>query len=295
MMIFNRNGPNKAQALTFELGGDWRGTSGLAPCPVCQPERRNDQRALALHVDKATLLLFCHKSGCSFRDISNVLGMMPGDVVTDRIAANKVTAARAGYEAQQLSKARQLWARSHPIFGTKGHAYLRERGISCDLPSALRWAPDTYHAPSARWLSAIVADVSTGGVHRTFFEKSGERVKANAKMMQGPCAGGAVEITRTSGPLIVAEGIETALSLASGLLSRPATIWAALSTSGMKGLVLPPVPSCLTIATDGDDAGRKAGYALAERASALGWKVSIMPAPDGRDWNDVLRMKGGMK
>jgi hypothetical protein len=293
MMIFNRNDPNKAQTLTYELGGDWRGTNGLAPCPVCQPERRNDQRALSLRTDEATLLLFCHKSGCSFRDIFNALGMMPGDAVTDQIAANTATAARADYEAQQLSKARQLWARSHSIIGTKGHAYLKERGISCDLPSTLRWAPDTYHAPSARRLSAIVADVSTGGVHRTFIEKSGARVKKNAKMMQGLCAGGAVEITQMSGPLVVAEGIETALSLASGLLRAPATVWAALSTSGFVNLLLPNIPSRLTIATDGDDAGRKAGYALAERATALGWHVALLPAPDGQDWNDVLRQTGG--
>ena len=56
-------------------------------------------------------------------------------------------------------------------------------------------------------------------------------------------------------------------------------------------LHLPPKPGELTIATDGDGAGRAAGYALAERAHALGWKVSTLPAPEGRDWNDFLAMK----
>jgi DNA primase len=90
----------------------------------------------------------------------------------------------------------------------------------------------------------------------------------------------------------VAEGIETALSLASGLLHRPATIWAALSTSGMRALRLPSNSGRLTIATDGDGAGRAAGHDLAERAHGLGWQVSLLPAPDGRDWNDILTMKG---
>lgn len=94
------------------------------------------------------------------------------------------------------------------------------------------------------------------------------------------------------GPLVVAEGIETALSLASGLLRAPATIWAALSTSGMAGLHLPARPHRLTIATDGDAPGKAAGYKLAERAHALGWSVNMLPAPDGRDWNDILTMKG---
>ena len=91
---------------------------------------------------------------------------------------------------------------------------------------------------------------------------------------------------------MVAEGIETALSLASGLLRRPATVWAALSTSGLIGLHLPPLPGRLTIATDGDARGRSAGHALADRATALGWTVGLLPAPDGRDWNDVLNMEG---
>lgn len=87
------------------------------------------------------------------------------------------------------------------------------------------------------------------------------------------------------------EGIETGLSLLSGLISGPRDVWSALSTSGIKSLRLPPDPGWLTIATDGDDAGREAGNTLAFQASALGWKVSLLPAPDGRDWNDVLRGK----
>ena len=58
-------------------------------------------------------------------------------------------------------------------------------------------------------------------------------------MMLGATAGGAVRVAGGDGPLVVAEGIETALSLASGLLSRPATVWACLSTAGMAGLRLP--------------------------------------------------------
>ena len=102
-----------------------------------------------------------------------------------------------------------------------------------------------------------------------------------------------MQVAEAEGPLVVAEGIETALSLASGLLGKPATIWAALSTSGMRGLILPPLPGRLTVAADGDQPGCEAAMALASRAEALGWRVSLLPAPDGRDWNDVLALKGG--
>jgi DNA primase len=56
-------------------------------------------------------------------------------------------------------------------------------------------------------------------------------------------------------------------------------------------LALPSATGQLIIATDSDDggAGWAAGNALAERAAARGWQVSLWPAPSGKDWNDVLR------
>ena len=109
--------------------------------------------------------------------------------------------------------------------------------------------------------------------------------------MLGICAGGAVRLIEVDGPLVVTEGVETGLSLASGLLKTPATIWAALSTSGMKNLRLPPIPARLTIAVDGDKAGAEAAHVLAERAHKLSWKVTLLTAPEGQDWNDVLKGK----
>ncbi len=282
-----------AATLTLALGGDWHGRSGNAPCPVCQPERRHNQRALSLRDDGGRLLAFCHKSGCAFRDIIGAAGLPQNAVRFDLLAAREVDLEREDYAARQLARARRLWDTCKPITGTKGEAYLRGRGITCPLPASLRWADDAFHGPSARWLSAMVGDVSAGGVHRTYFEKSGERICGSAKMMQGPCAGGAVALSKARGPLVVCEGIETGLSLLSGLLSHPAGVWAALSTSGMKALDLPEKPERMMIAADGDLAGKEAAAFLATRATALGWKVSLLVAPDGRDWNDVLTEKGG--
>ena len=127
-------------------------------------------------------------------------------------------------------------------------------------------------------------------MHRTHLraDGTGKGEVTPPKAMLGAVAGGAVCVAQGAGQLVVAEGIETALSLASGLLRAPATVWAALSTSGIRGLHLPPNAGRLTIATDGDNPGRAAAQSLAERAHALGWRVSLLPAPDGRDWNDVL-------
>lgn len=280
---------NDAQTLTHALGGEWRGHSGLAPCPVCQTERRLDQRALSIREEGGALLAYCHKSVCDFRAIVTAAGLPRDCLKLDPIAAAESEVQRAAYATEQRAKARRLWGQCKPLEGTKGAAYLRGRGITCPLPASLGWAADAYHAPSASWLSAMVADVSTGGVHRTFFHKGGQRIDRDAKMMQGPCAGGAVPLSEAQGPLVVCEGIETGLSLLSGLMDRPATVWAALSTSGMKSLALPKAAGELIVAGDGDNPGREAATALAERAHASGWQVSLWPAPDGQDWNDVLR------
>ena len=281
----------QARDLCRALGGEWRGSYGLAPCPVCQREARTDQRALSLRDEGGRLLTFCHKGGCTFREVLRAAGLPPDLGDQDPEAEREAAAKRAAYEAEQLAKARRLWDAGKPICGTKGEAYLRGRGITCELPPSLRWVADTYHAPSARWLSAMVGDVWTGGVHRTFFEKNGARIDRNAKMMQGPCSGGAVRLSQGAGPLVVCEGVETGLSLLCGLLAGPVTVWAALSTSGIRALRLPTTPGALIVAADSDDAGagHAAAEALATRAHGMGWQVSLLPAPAGMDWNDALR------
>ncbi|MBO9432569.1 toprim domain-containing protein [Ruegeria sp. R13_0] len=274
--------------LTYNLGGVWRNGKGQAPCPCCQPERRKDQNALSISESGGKLLLYCFKTGCGFRDIADAANLPPNSAQVDPQAQLEADQKRREYEQQKLNQARGIWEASRPIERTKAEAYLRGRGITCPLPQSLRFAPDIFHGPSTSWCMAMVASVSTGGIHRTFFDKRGNRLQKNAKMMLGPCSGGAVPLSEAQGPLVVCEGIETGLSLLSGLLSEPATVWATLSTSGMKALRLPDKPGALTIATDGDPAGREAGNALASRAHALGWNVSLMPAPDGQDWNDAL-------
>ena len=210
----------------------------------------------------------------------------------------------ARYAAQQRAEAEKragqaqgVWAEAQPIGGTIAETYLRNRGITCPLPESLRFHPACWH-PTAKRLPAMVARIEGAerfAVHRTYLrpDGSGKAEAEPAKAMLGNTAGGAVRLTEGQDALAVGEGIETALSLLCGPLTGAVAIWAALSTSGMAGLCLPPRPGKLIVATDGDAPGKAAGHYLAERATALGWAVTLFPAPDGRDWNDVLQsMKG---
>ena len=287
------------RTLTETLGGRWHRRYGTAPCPVCQPEGRRDQNALTLAEGRdGRLLAHCKKSDCSFADILGAAGIAPSSHTPPDPASicERETERRAGSE-KRARQAHRLWQEAVPIAGTVAEYYLRDRMILCDLPDTLRFHPVCWHGPTAKRYPAMVAMVEGGdafAVHRTYLLPDGsgkERIEPN-KAMLGAVAGGAVRLTDGPDALVVAEGIETALSLACGLLSSPSRIWAALSTSGMQSLRLPPAPAKLTIAPDGDAAGKSAAHSLAERATALGWQVSLLPAPDGRDWNDVINIKG---
>lgn len=288
-----------ARDLTQALGGKWYRKYGAAPCPVCQPERNKGQNALTLADGRnGRLVLDCKKSGCAFLDILAAAGVRLGDYIPpDAATLAERDAEQKAEAAKRAAQAKQVWSSAQPISGTVGETYLRGRGITCLLPDTLRFHPECWHGPTSKRYPAMVAAVQGAGlpaVHRTYLRADGSG-KADidpAKLMLGAVAGGAVRLTEGPRPLVVAEGIETALSLASGLLLTPATVWAALSTSGIRGLRLPHQPARLTIAPDGDKAGRKAANALAARSHARGWQVMLLPAPNGRDWNDILTMKG---
>ena len=136
-------------------------------------------------------------------------------------------------------------------------------------------------------------DLGVVGLHRTYLMADAPKKidHPTSKAMLGPCKGGAVRLRTGNIGLAVAEGVETALSLAMGLENGIA-VWAALSASGMASLRMPPANAMggqLIIGTDGEPRGRSAGAELADVAARRGWKVEILRTPDGKDFNDLVR------
>lgn len=284
-----------ARSMVTFLNGHWHGHYGTAPCPVCQPEARKDQNALTIAEGAdGRLLSHCKRANCSFKDILAAASFESGnfqpinpDYLATRATENRITAEKKSRQANRL------WQQAGPIRGTVAETYVRGRGISCPLPDTLRFHPNAWHGATAQCLPANVAIVAGVAVHRTYLLPDGEgkaTVMPN-KAMLGAVSGGAVRLSDNRHTLVVAEGVETALSLQSGLLTIPVTIWAALSASNLAKLQLPKPRGTLIIAADGDDTGRSSAQLLAVRAHELGWKVSILTAPDGHDWNDVLTGK----
>ena len=291
-----------ARALTLALRGKWYRRYGLACCPA-----HGDRRPSLTLADAPDGRLFLHcKTGCDFRDVLAALrdrGLLDRHARPQPPEPSEIARRRVEEEAEAVKRERHalaIWREAVPVHDTIAETYLRGRGITCPLPDTLRLHPTCWHGATAQRLPAMVARVDglpRLAVHRTYLRADGT-AKADVeppKAMLGAALGGAVRLTDGQGPLVVAEGIETALSLPSGLLRGPATVWAALSAAGIAGLRLPGgIPHKPTIAPDSDDKGtsRENAHKLAERASALGWAVSLLPAPDGRDWNDILMLKG---
>ncbi len=309
-----------AEAITRALGGRWHGSYGTARCPA------HEDRSPSLSLKDGhtgRLLVRCH-AGCDWRDVSDALrglGHLPGRGASPAPvdpATRKARERKDREEAERrAAQALRCWRETRPLAGTPAEAYLRGRGIAGPLPSSLRHHPACWHGPTACRHPALVARVEGAdrfAIHRTYLRHDGLRIdhrcaarEEDAKMMLGHTLGGAVRLagpegpprgargpgsSRAPGPLVVAEGIETALSVASGAagpLGPGAQVWAALAASHLAGMCLPERPGRLVVAADGDLAGRAAAHALAERARAAGWRVRLLPAPEGQDWNDVLR------
>jgi hypothetical protein len=131
------------------------------------------------------------------------------------------------------------------------------------------------------------ADGAPLAVHRTFLSRHGltKAPVEPGKMMLGPCRGGAVRLGPIGGRLMIAEGIETALS---AMQATGETAWAALSTSGLRTLELPASVCDVVVLADGDNAGETAAQDAALRWKREGRCVRIARPPRGLDFNDVL-------
>lgn len=206
------------------------------------------------------------KPGETLRDAAmRILGRTtePVDVEKDRAERRALAEAASAAEERtrrwKLSMALSFWRDALPAAGTIVETYLRARGISgWVLEEALkqvRFYPGAYHhGPTANPVTApamvglrMTRFGPTGGVHITYLREdgSGKTEMEPQRRVWGPPSRededgimhpGGVWLTspRAEGPLIVAEGIETALSAAMEL-GIPCRIVATLSLNNLQG------------------------------------------------------------
>jgi putative DNA primase/helicase len=189
--------------------------------------------------------------------------------------------------------ARKVWDPTVAIEGTIAEAYLRLRAITLSLPETLRFHSRLYHKDTGTWHPGLVAAVCNASgeqvaVHRTWLRADGTG-KADVvpdKMSLGPVKGHSVHLGEGGNTLIIAEGIETALSIMQ-LYGAPA--WATLSASNLPNVIIPDTYAEIIIAADHDPVGLAAAEKLRLRLTLQRRKVTILkPKNLNSDFNDVL-------
>lgn len=282
-----------AEIIARALGGRKVGQGWTARCPA----HEDREPSLSIRDDGGKVLVRCH-AGCEQRDVIAILKERGLWFARQPSAVRKSHHRRMlpqrpdPHQAERSAFALSIWQSALPAEGTPVEAYLASRGLTCPLPSSLRFHADLNH-PSGGRHPCMVALVTRGtddtplAIHRTFLAREG-RGKAQVeptKMMFGPCKGGAVRLGDPGEVLMIGEGIETCLA---AMQATGHPVWAALSTSGLRALDLPGSVRDVIVLADGDDPGEAAARACASRWMRQGRRVRIARPPRGLDFNDVL-------
>jgi hypothetical protein len=240
-----------------------------------------------------------HMLGLSFKEAAawlrggNVEYRAPDPV---EVAAKKGKRQREAeaHAGTQLQKASRLWGRGKPADGTVVETYLASRGIRFQpLPATLRYLPPNppqYPYPkmlaafglAAEPIPGLVVMTTRGfqGLHVTELlpDGSGKAPETPDKWMLAQSFGTPIVLrpVNDNGGLLVAEGLETALSCGHIGIG----LWAAGTANRLPGLAdkVPDYAEAVTVAVDSDAAGRKYSTELADRLYARGFEVSLMEA-----------------
>ena len=199
-------------------------------------------------------------------------------------------------ERERTEYARGLWHRAKPATGSLVEVYLRSRAITIEPPPSLRYLAAAKHTPTGLILPALVAGLTRWpsrhvvAIQRTFLRADGtdKAPVSQPRMTLGPARGCAVRLAVADTSLGLCEGVEDGLSI---MQATDTPVWACLGTSGLRAVVLPPLPSAsaVTIFADSDEGGEGAARELAERLVNEGRQVSMAHPPMGKDFNDTLR------
>lgn len=284
-----------AETIARALGGRKNGRGWSARCPA----HDDSKPSLSLtDGDNGRVLIYCH-AGCDQNTVINELKSTGLWTLTGRRPFRRAQSRRSTEpsppsqdEINRRENALSIWEASEPAHGTLAETYLASRGLRLPPTMRLRFHPHLLHIFRESW-PALVALVTHGsddaaiGIHRTFLDRDGSgKAPTNlSKMMLGPCRGGAVRLAEPRDVLMIGEGIETCLA-AMQATGHPA--WAALSTSGLRGLVLPQDVRDVIVLADGDDPGEAAARDCAIRMRYEGRRVRIARPPKGMDFNDLL-------
>jgi putative DNA primase/helicase len=219
-------------------------------------------------------LFYCF-AGCSFEAIRDALQGRPWRSTFGLPVAAPMPLA----DPQRKLSALRLWREARPATGTLIEKYLHSRGITMPVPPSIRFHPNLRH-PSGIYLPAMVAAVEASNgqivaIHRTWLSADGS-AKADLippRAALGPVRGCSIRFAKATERLALAEGVETALSVAQACPALP--VWCAISASNLPAVELPTCVREVVVAADGDGAGERAARAAAEKFIREGRRAFI--------------------
>ena len=260
------------------------------PCPTCDRGPKDTALSVRLEPD-GVFVWHCHR----------LCGMNGSSRSRDHNSPPqpRQPAPRAAERPRGLSDSgRALWAATETVLGQAvAVGYLQAR--ACVLPPAdsdLRCMPALRH-PSGYIgpaLVALITDVCTGAplsLHRTWIKPDGNKADVSPPRLllkDHPIAGGVIRLwpdEAVTAGLGIAEGIETALSLAHGFTP----VWSLIDAGHLAKFPLLNGIEELIIAADNDDAGRKAANECAARWADHAAVRIISADTDGCDLNDEVQ------
>jgi hypothetical protein len=272
-------------ALSFaqvdRLTGFRLGTFDIA-CPECGPDRRDPRnrtrKVLRIYRRKPDFAGFkCAR--CGIEGSVNNAQPMAGGVARAQRLTREATTVPVPDAADRRAIALALWRRRQPVERTPAELYLRQvRCYGGPIPATLGYLPPHHkHAPAliaAFTLAteiepdvvAVDDDAAVVGVHLTRLQADGRGKTGNpAKIMLGRSIGTPIVLAPPNDllGLVIAEGVETGLSLAE---ATGCGVWAVGGASRMPALAkaVPSYIDTVVIAAEADDGSRHA-YALADR------------------------------
>jgi hypothetical protein len=269
-------------SLIKALGGN--DNTGMCRCPA----HHDDNASLHVTEKNGKIVFYCH-AGCSQDAVIAKLRKL--NLWHSRALIRTQIAPNADDEFEEHTSFRQAFSvlrRATEANAGPPTTYLNGRCIET-IPACAMLLPKTNRRFPAMVVPVVDATGKLLGAQLTYLTKQADQ-KLNAKVSRenfGRIKGGYVSLfeARPDKPLIIAEGIETALSAAQ-ITGYPAI--AALSATNMPTIVVPPC-SEIIIAADNDQPGRDAADKLAQRLNGRTVRIVTPDGGKGYDWNDALK------
>ena len=209
---------------------------------------------------------------------------------------------------EQNQKAlRKVWSDSTSLnycSDTPAHRYLKNRLAGHDIPGL---SDDLLYCPELPYWNDGVMTIHPGLIamvrspkgkpvtlHRTYItEEGGKAAVASPKKLMGTpfgmsITGGSICIGKPEGKVIIAEGLETALSLS---LALDLPSFSTISPHGLRTFAPPAEITEAVVGVDNDisGTGQKAAKDLSDRLIELGITVKrLTPDKPGTDWCDFI-------